>query len=75
MLMRHDQHGWHNASANEFETMKKNGWRESSLEEHAAEVAKKLKVSDNPTQSTDVIEGNIAKPSGEPVKRRGRPPR
>lgn len=74
--MRHDIHGWTHANGVEIVEMKKNGWRESSYKEHAAEVAKKLKLSDNPPQSTDVAEGNIAKPSGEhPAKRRGRPPR
>jgi len=75
MLMRHDKNGWHDAPGNEIEAMKKNGWRESSYEEYAAEVAKKTKSKDNPTQSKDETEGDVAKPSGEqPVKRRGRPP-
>lgn len=41
MLMRHPDHGWHNASGLEFEEMKKNGWIESSYEEHAKFVAAK----------------------------------
>jgi len=74
MLMRHDLNGWHDAAGADIEEMKKNGWRESSYEEHAAAVAKKLQKKDNAPQSKDELEGNPALPSGEaPVKRRGRP--
>lgn len=72
--MRHELHGWHQATGAEVGHMKENGWKESSLEEHAQEVAKKLAKRDNTPQSIDESEGNPALPSGEPpVKRRGRP--
>jgi hypothetical protein len=72
-FMRHDIHGWAHANGLEIIELKKNGWRESSHEEHAVEVAKKLKKHDNSHQSNDELEGTSALPSGEPLaKRRGR---
>ena len=74
-FMRHAAHGWTHANGLEIIELKKHGWIETSYEEHAAEVAKKQTKPDNQPQSIDETEGNIAQPSGAPVKRRGRPPR
>ncbi|UOF78838.1 hypothetical protein [Caudoviricetes sp.] len=38
-------------------------------------VDKTIEKPDNPIQSKDETEGTIATPSGDPVKRRGRPPK
>lgn len=47
MLMRHPNHGWHDASGADVEVMKKNGWIESSYEEHAKVVAAKHATKDS----------------------------
>jgi len=76
MILKHDKHGYHNATGSEVESMKKNGWYEITIEQRLAEIANKGKIVDNDRQSKDVIEGSPARPSGEqPAKRRGRPPR
>lgn len=77
MLMFHKECGWHNATSIEAEEMKKNGWVESSLEEHAKIVANKHKKTDNVNQSEDEAEGTFAIPSGNQAepRRRGRKPR
>lgn len=56
MLMRHENHGWHNAVGSEIEEMKKNGWIESSYEEHAKFVAAKYTVNEVKKEIPAVIQ-------------------
>ena len=51
MLMRHAEHGWHNASDLEKDDMKKNGWIESSDAEYQEVIKKKLAL----TAKSDTI--------------------
>lgn len=51
MLMRHNGHGWHNASGLEVEELKKLGWIESSYEEHQKVVEAKK----NPQKAESAI--------------------
>lgn len=62
MLMRHPNHGWHNASSGEVETMKKNGWIESSEEERAIIIAEKLQ----PETLQIPIKGKPGRPPKKP---------
>ena len=64
MLMRHTEHGWHNASDLEREDMKKNGWIESSDAEYQEVIKKKLAL----TTKDDTIE-----PQEAPKAKLGRP--
>jgi len=64
MLMRHKDHGWHNASDLEKDDMKKNGWIESSDAEYQEVIKKKLAL----TNKSDTIE-----PQEAPKAKLGRP--
>ena len=65
MLMRHKEHGWHNASDLEKDDMKKNGWIESINSEYQEVIAmKKLAL----TPKSDIIE-----PQEAPKAKLGRP--
>ena len=75
MLMKHELHGLQDAVGGDIETMKKNGWIEYGYDNFYKDVAKKQQLKDNPVQSKDENEGEKAIPSGNPAKRRGRPPR
>lgn len=64
MLMRHNEHGWHNASDLEREDMKKNGWIESSDAEYQEVIAKKLALT---------IKSDTIAPQEAPKAKLGRP--
>ena len=66
MLMRHDEHGWHNANGIEIEEMKKNGWIESSY----AEYQKVVDAKKSPKQKEAVIiEPQDAPAKGKPGRK------
>lgn len=60
MLMRHPMQGWHNADTSEIEEMKKNGWLESSPEEHARFVAAKHATKDSTNNVIAIPETPVA---------------
>lgn len=64
MLMRHDQHGWHNAGGIEVEEMKKNGWIESSYEELQKVIDAKKKP-----QNDVIITAQDAPERGKPGRK------
>jgi hypothetical protein len=65
MLMRHNEHGWHNATGLESEDMKKNGWVEVSEEER-----RKIIDAKNSPQNVETV---IIEPQDVPAK--GKPGR
>lgn len=65
MLMRHDEHGWHQATGLEVEDMKKNGWIETS-------DAERKKIIDA-KKSPQKVEADIIEPQDAPAK--GKPGR
>ena len=66
MLMRHTEHGWHNASDLEREDMKKNGWIESSDAEYQEVIAKKklaLTTKDDTIEPQEAPKAKLGRPS------------